>query len=114
MQLRDARLGHAEHLADLAQGQLLVVIERDDELLPLGQPSDRLAESFLELGLGEGRLRLVEPDEEGGETGIEVELRPAGKKITRLSMLSGGERSEERRVGKECVQPCRSRWSPYH
>ena len=25
-----------------------------------------------------------------------------------------GARSEERRVGKECVQPCRSRWSPYH
>ena len=23
-------------------------------------------------------------------------------------------RSEERRVGKECYQPCRSRWSPYH
>ena len=23
-------------------------------------------------------------------------------------------RSEERRVGKECVQPCISRWSPYH
>src|SRR3546814_3916964 len=22
--------------------------------------------------------------------------------------------SEERRVGKECVSPCRSRWSPYH
>ena len=26
----------------------------------------------------------------------------------------GTKRSEERRVGKECVQPCRSRWSPYH
>src|SRR3546814_14537428 len=29
----------------------------------------------------------------------------------------GGEvdyRSEERRVGKECVSTCRSRWSPYH
>src|SRR3546814_11770784 len=25
----------------------------------------------------------------------------------------GGRRSEERRVGKECVSPCRSRWSPY-
>src|SRR3546814_1680120 len=25
----------------------------------------------------------------------------------------GGERSEERRVGKECVSTCRSRWSPY-
>ena len=24
------------------------------------------------------------------------------------------QRSEERRVRKECVQPCRSRWSPYH
>ena len=25
-----------------------------------------------------------------------------------------GIRSEERRVGKECSEPCRSRWSPYH
>src|SRR3546814_15304375 len=27
---------------------------------------------------------------------------------------SGERRSEERRVGKECVSTCRSRWSPYH
>src|SRR3546814_8518688 len=26
----------------------------------------------------------------------------------------GVARSEERRVGKECVSTCRSRWSPYH
>src|SRR3546814_17553036 len=26
----------------------------------------------------------------------------------------GGARSEERRVGNECVSTCRSRWSPYH
>ena len=26
----------------------------------------------------------------------------------------GSKRSEERRVGKECSEPCRSRWSPYH
>ena len=26
----------------------------------------------------------------------------------------GGSRSEERRVGKECMEGCRSRWSPYH
>ena len=25
-----------------------------------------------------------------------------------------GNRSEERRVGKECLRLCRSRWSPYH
>ena len=42
---------------------------------------------------GEGRLRLVELDEEGGEAGVEVELRPAGKRITRLSLLSGGEKA---------------------
>src|SRR3546814_20247956 len=28
--------------------------------------------------------------------------------------VGDGPRSEERRVGKECVSPCRSRWSPYH
>src|SRR3546814_8001914 len=28
--------------------------------------------------------------------------------------LAGVRRSEERRVGKECVSTCRSRWSPYH
>src|SRR3546814_4595140 len=27
---------------------------------------------------------------------------------------AGAGRSEERRVGKECVSTCRSRWSPYH
>src|SRR3546814_5290470 len=28
--------------------------------------------------------------------------------------VHGNSRSEERRVGKECVSTCRSRWSPYH
>src|SRR3546814_7605014 len=31
---------------------------------------------------------------------------PSGRRLT--------SRSEERRVGKECVSTCRSRWSPYH
>src|SRR3546814_12294348 len=29
-------------------------------------------------------------------------------------MAIGKSRSEERRVGKECVSTCRSRWLPYH
>src|SRR3546814_15338461 len=29
-------------------------------------------------------------------------------------LLKSFDRSEERRVGKECVSTCRSRWSPYH
>ena len=32
----------------------------------------------------------------------------------RQSRLTNSARSEERRVGKECVLSCRSRWSPYH
>ncbi|MGH3078313.1 MAG: AAA family ATPase, partial [Gaiellaceae bacterium] len=57
-----------------------------------------VAENFEEVATtlfpgGEGRLRLVEPDEDGSEPGIEVELRPAGKRITRLSLLSGGEKA---------------------
>ena len=41
---------------------------------------------------GEGRLVLTEPDDMLA-TGIEVEARPPGKKVKRLSLLSGGERS---------------------
>src|SRR3546814_7787097 len=31
-----------------------------------------------------------------------------------VGAASAADRSEERRVGKECVSTCRSRWSPYH
>ncbi len=41
---------------------------------------------------GEGRLVLTDPDDML-TTGLEVEARPPGKKIKRLSLLSGGERS---------------------
>src|SRR4051794_4289636 len=41
---------------------------------------------------GHGRLVLTEPDDLLA-TGIEVEARPPGKKVKRLSLLSGGERS---------------------
>ena len=41
---------------------------------------------------GEGSLVLTAPDEML-TTGIEIEARPAGKKVKRLSLLSGGERS---------------------
>jgi chromosome segregation protein len=41
---------------------------------------------------GEGRLVATDPDDML-TTGVEVEARPAGKKVKRLSLLSGGERS---------------------
>src|SRR3546814_12853429 len=39
--------------------------------------------------------------QQGGREGVEILHAPEA------------ERSEERRVGKECVSTCRSRWSPY-
>src|SRR3546814_6516709 len=46
-----------------------------------------------------------------------VQEMVAGRRELMLGMLRDpqyGPRSEERRVGKECVSTCRSRWSPYH
>src|SRR3546814_12963965 len=40
--------------------------------------------------------------------------RTSGKLIDAKPFVDGINRSEERRVGKECVSKCRSRWSPYN
>src|SRR3546814_8641424 len=51
---------------------------------------------------------LIEPD------GRRVRLTPAGQRLADHAVTILAARSEERRVGKECVSTCRSRWSPYH
>src|SRR3546814_4209412 len=40
--------------------------------------------------------------------------RSCDPRTPRLAESVRSPRSEERRVGKECVSTCRSRWSPYH
>src|SRR3546814_11218268 len=49
---------------------------------------------------------------------IALELARSGAELRGVVTFHGGlsttSRSEERRVGKECVSTCRSRWSPYH
>src|SRR3546814_1730638 len=44
--------------------------------------------------------------------GVAVDHREVGVLVAVVE--AEPERSEERRVGKECVSTCRSRWSPYH
>src|SRR3546814_11339175 len=57
---------------------------------------------------GRRYLRLpLSPVRPGGIT------RPAAA-ISHFNAVRDAARSEERRVGKECVSTCRSRWSPYH
>ena len=66
----------------------------------------------------------VLPGEDGAGTdefvlGIDIKAGCTGTKIRRLKVrqhasAANVNRSEERRVGKECTSWCRSRWSPYH
>src|SRR3546814_1455133 len=44
---------------------------------------------------------------------LEIAASPSAPRNDGVFYLTG-RRSEERRVGKECVSTCRSRWSPYH
>src|SRR3546814_11789825 len=56
------------------------------------------------------------PPSERTLTGLAVLLQSQELKQALAPYCVGGPwgRSEERRVGKECVSTCRSRWSPYH
>src|SRR3546814_10682396 len=71
----------------------------------LGAAADDWAEHRLRLGVTEGVAELG-----SGET-LWLECNAA---VLGGVSFTKGCRSEERRVGKECVSPCRSRWSPYH
>src|SRR3546814_5047483 len=56
------------------------------------------------------RQRALGQDIATGSTGMIAE----GSQAPDFAIEGEGGRSEERRVGKECVSTCRSRWSPYH
>ena len=62
-------------------------------------------------GEAAGFLYYVMPYIDGGSLRQQIEAAPR-RALTHQQALSM--RSEERRVGKECPQLCRSRWSPYH
>src|SRR3546814_4003399 len=47
-------------------------------------------------------------------TAVVRHLEVSDVALRQREVLGHDERSEERRVGKECVRTCRSRWSPYH
>jgi len=90
-----------EQLADLdaSRSELRkVVAALDDEMAALfmvafEEISDLYQENFTQVFPGgRGRLRLVDPNHPL-ESGVEVEAQPHGKKVGRLALLSGGERS---------------------
>src|SRR3546814_17261293 len=44
---------------------------------------------------------------------LAIRARAEGRTARIIAVVEQVDRSEERRVGKECVSTCRSRWSPY-
>ena len=101
-----------EHLADLTaqredlEQSLQELAKLRDELdqtveRRFAETFDAVRANFEEVAAtlfpgGKGRLRLTEEqgaDDEDALPGIEVELQPAGKRVTRLSLLSGGEKA---------------------
>ncbi|HET8617290.1 MAG TPA: AAA family ATPase, partial [Actinomycetales bacterium] len=90
-----------EQLADLGRSRtdLLDIVKEVDERVEqvftaaYHDTAEQFERIFARLFPGgEGRLVLTDPDDMLA-TGIEVEARPPGKKVKRLSLLSGGERS---------------------
>src|SRR3546814_12158531 len=74
----------------------------------------RAGESFLVRA--DARLRSVADIEEAviaTRAGVPVRVKDVGQVVIGGAVRTGS-RSEERRVGKECVSTCSSRWSPYH
>src|SRR3546814_3412076 len=62
-----------------------------------------------------GRFAQPQPCPEGKAAGNLGQRCPHVNQICLHAITPDSKwRSEERRVGKECVSTCRSRWSPYH
>src|SRR3546814_14613414 len=59
-------------------------------------------------------IDAVEPIARRGRVERAIPIGDRGAAHPRRRRVGMGLRSEERRVGKECVSTCRSRWSPYH
>jgi chromosome segregation protein len=87
-----------EDLKNTRRDLLTVVREVDDKILEVFTTAYTDVAREFEIVFatlfpgGDGRLVLTDPDDML-TTGIEVEARPPGKKVKRLSLLSGGERS---------------------
>ena len=64
-----------------------------------------LARLFVKEGVD--KIRLT-----GGEPLVRPDVVDIVGELAKVATTSP--RSEERRVGKECLRLCRSRWSPYH
>ena len=113
-----------------------MIFDKDRSYFKNGLPHGKWISFYMN-----GNIRAIENWQNGKLNGKYVLYRKDGSKIFETTYLNGkdngdyylfyengnievkgkflkgvpvGTRSEERRVGKECLRLCRSRWSPYH
>src|SRR3546814_19138481 len=80
-------------------------------VLVFGCPGWSSAHTVSLLSLSPRTHRITKAGELSKLHALTVERDPSAPTTLRPTPVN---RSEERRVGKECVSTCRSRWSPYH
>src|SRR3546814_17982300 len=82
------------------------------DLLVGDEPARRVQKQHAKNFLGQRAHRGLEIFDQFRAGGFDNATEQFGAYGFEAGLARG--RSEERRVGKECVSTCRSRWSPYH
>src|SRR3546814_15383694 len=124
--------------SDVCSSDLILEVQANQacRATTIDKTDDRLVPQHTDAGIGEQPVlqnslrtqRITAVDESHGRrmicqvegffdcgvTPADHRYRLASIKEPIASSTGGDPRSEERRVGKECVSTCRSRWSPYH
>src|SRR3546814_12643714 len=95
--------------SDVCSSDLLAAIGLADVMRETDRGARLLRDTHPFLGNGVDRAVVIFFDGMAGNERVDVQMVDAPI----LHLVDQG-RSEERRVGKECVSTCRSRWSPYH
>src|SRR3546814_12110924 len=92
--------------------QFVAIAEANPGLrVRVGNP-DELRSNKLDRTLDAMKHRVHEPEPGVAESTTGAVITALNEEAVVCAAL--GNRSEERRVGKECGSKCRSRWSPYH
>src|SRR3546814_888550 len=91
------------------RGQCAELCGKDHAFMPI--VVDVVSQEDYEKWSAEQKKALASAADDPNKEWTKDELIARGEKVFAANCVA---RSEERRVGKECVSTCRSRWSPYH